>query len=155
MIRLVPMTKTEFDTFIEISMRDQAQGQVQAGNWHAEEANEIVKKQRTRFLPDDLATPNHFFFTIEGKDSGKVGGLWYTVVEQGGKCQFLVVDIQVYDEYRRRGYGTQAFKKKKKQAREMRLTAISRYVFKQKHSARAMYQKLGYVGPDEKMSEEL
>jgi ribosomal protein S18 acetylase RimI-like enzyme len=150
------MTEAEFDAFIEISMRDQAQGQVKAGYLCAEEADEIVKKQRDRLLPDDLATPNHFFFTIEDKGSGtKVGGLWYTIVEQDGKRQFFVMDIQVYDEYRRRGYGTQAFRMMEEKAREMGITTISLHVFEHNHSARAMYEKLGYAGTDEKMSKEL
>ncbi len=154
MVRLVPMTRDEFDVFIEISMRDQAQGQVQAGYLRAEQADEVIKKQREQFLPDDLATPNHFFFTIE-KDSEKVGGLWYTVAEQRGKRQFFVIDIQVYDAHRRRGYGTQAFGVMEEQAREMGITIISLHVFKHNHAARAMYEKLGYVGADKEMSKEL
>ena len=35
MIRLISMTEAEFDAFMVISMRDQAQGQVQAGNYLA------------------------------------------------------------------------------------------------------------------------
>ncbi len=156
MVQLISMTKAEFDAFMEISMRDQAQAQVQAGAWRAEQADELVRKQRDQFLPDDLATPNHFFFVVEDKDSGaKVGGLWYTVVEQDGKRQFFVVDIQVYDEYRRRGYGTQAFKMMEEKAREMGITTILLHVFKHNRSARAMYEKLGYVGADEMMAKEL
>ena len=155
MLRLVPMTQAEFDAFIEISMRDQAQGQVQAGYLRAEQADEVIKKQREQFLPDDAATPNHFFFTIEDKDSAKVGGLWYTVAEQDGKRQFFVIDIQVFDKYRRRGYGTQAFGMMEEKAREMRITTISLHVFKHNHSARAMYEKLGYVGTGKEMSKEL
>jgi GNAT superfamily N-acetyltransferase len=150
------MTKAAFDAFIEISMRDQAQGQVQASNWSAEEADELIKKQRDQFLPDGLATPNHFFFTIEDKDSAtKVGGLWYTVVERDGKRQFFVMDIQVYDDYRRRGYGTQAFRMMEEKARKVGITTISLHVFKHNRSARAMYEKLGYIGTDEVMSKAL
>jgi ribosomal protein S18 acetylase RimI-like enzyme len=156
MVQLIPMTEAEFDAFMEISMRDQAQGQVRAGNWPAEQADELIKQLRNQFLPGGLATPNHFFFAIKDQDSGaEVGGLWYTVMEEDGKRLVFVVDIQVYDEYRRRGYGTQAFRMMEEQAREMGITTISLHVFKHNHSARAMYEKLGYVGADNMMSKEL
>ena len=156
MVRLISMTEAEFDAFMVVSMRDQALGQVLAGNWNAEEADELIEKLRDQLLPDDLVTPNHFFFTIEDQDSGaKVGGLWYTVVEQDGKRQFFVLDIQVYDEYRRRGYGTQAFRIMEEKAREMGITTISLHIFKHNRAAGAMYEKLGYVGTGEMMSKEL
>lgn len=58
------MTEIEFDAFMEISMQDQAQGQVQTGTRCAEEAEELLKKQCKQLLPDGLATPMHFFFSI-------------------------------------------------------------------------------------------
>lgn len=136
-------------------MRDQARGQVQAGYLRAEEADEVIEKQRQKFLPDDMVTPNHFFFTIEDQDSDKVGGLWYTVAEQDGTRQFFVVDIQVYEEFRRRGYGTQAFGVMEEKAREMGISTISLHVFEHNHPARAMYEKLGYFGTDHKLSKQL
>jgi RimJ/RimL family protein N-acetyltransferase len=148
------MTQAEFDAFIEISMHDQAQGQVQAGYLPAERAAEVIQQQREKFLPNDQDTPNHFFFTITDQDQ-KVGGLWYTVVEQDGQRQLFVMDIQVYDAYRRCGYGTQAFGLMEEKAREMGITTISLHVFQHNHAARAMYEKLGYVGEGEKMSKEL
>ena len=156
MVELVPMTEAEFEAFMEISMRDQAQGQVQAGNWPAEQADELIKQLRDQFLPGDLDTPNHFFFTIKDPDSGaEVGGLWYTVMEEDGNRFLFVVDIQVDEAYRRRGYGTQAFGMMEDQAREMGITTISLHVFKHNHSARAMYEKLGYVGANNMMAKEL
>lgn len=156
MVRLIPMTKAEFGPFMEISMHDQAQGQVETGTWRAEQADELIRKLRQQFLPDDLATPNHFFFSIEDGETGTiVGGLWFMVLDQDGERQLFVVDIQVYDGYRRRGYGTLAFRFMEEKAREMGLPAISLHVFKHNLPARAMYEKLGYVGTDEMMSKQI
>ena len=66
MVQLVPMTEEEFEAFMKISMRDQAQGQVQAGVWRPEEADKNIQMLRSQFLPAGLATPNHFFFTSTG-----------------------------------------------------------------------------------------
>jgi RimJ/RimL family protein N-acetyltransferase len=156
MVQLVPMTAEEFEAFMEISMRDQAQGQVQAGVWRPEEANKNMQMLRSQFLPAGLATPNHFFFTVQEADTGaQVGGLWYVVEEEEGKRQCFVVDIQIDDAHRRRGYGSQAFKAMENKAREMGITTISLHVFKHNHPARAMYEKLGYAGTDTMMSKEL
>ena len=153
MVRLIPMTQADFDVFMDISMRDQAQGQVQAGTWAGEEADERIKELRAQFLPDDLATPNHFFYTIEDQGAGaKVGGLWYTIVDQEGKRQVFVVDIQVYEAFRRQGYGTQAFQIMEEEVREMGIQTISLHVFQHNRAARAMYETLGYAGPGAMMS---
>lgn len=156
MIKLIPMQDTEFEPFMQISMRDQAEGQVQAGQWKADEADPNIHKLRAQFLPDGLNTPNHYFFTLETEDTHqKVGSLWYTVVEQGGKRMLFVMDIQVYPEHRRNGYGSQAFLQIETKALEMGISTIALHVFKHNHAARTMYEKFGYVGPDEAMIKEL
>ncbi len=156
MVRLLPMTDEDFEQFMEISMRDQAQGQVMAGTWTAEEADERIQELRAQFLPDDQATPNHFFYRIEDQGAGrKVGGLWYTIVEGEGGRQVFVVDIQVYDAYRRQGYGTRAFRIMEEQVREMGVPTISLHVFNHNRAARAMYEKLGYTGSGAMMFKDL
>lgn len=153
MVRLVPMMGSAFEAFMKISMRDHAQGQIKAGSWRVEAAEGNIEKLRNQFLPDGLTTANHFFFTIEDASTGdQVGGLWYMVTEIEGKQQFFVVDIQIDEVYRRRGVGTQAFLVMEEQARTMGIGTISLHVFKHNTSARAMYEKLGYVGADEVMS---
>lgn len=156
MVRLVPMTEQEFEDFMVISMRDQAQGQVQAGDWRAEEAESNIQALRSQFLPAGLATPGHSFLTVEEvATAAPVGGLWYLVEEEDGKRQLFVVDIQIHDPYRRRGYGSQAFTAMEETAREMGVTTISLHVFTHNHPARAMYEKLGYAGTGAAMSKEL
>ena len=156
MIRLVPMTEKEFEAFMIISMKDQSQGQVIAGEWKAEEAQGNIERLRSEFLPNGLATPNHYFFTIEEPTtSAKVGGLWYSVMEQAGERLVFVVDIQIYNEHRRQGYGSQAFMAMEDKVREMGITSIGLHVFKHNPSARDMYEKLGYSGTDESMLKKL
>jgi GNAT superfamily N-acetyltransferase len=156
MVRLVPMTEEEFEDFMVISMRDQAQGQVQAGAWRAEEADRNIRLLRSQFLPAGLATPSHFFYSVEEvAKNAKVGGLWFLVEEEEGKLQLFVVDIQIYDAYRRHGYGSQAFKAMEGKAREMGILTVSLHVFGHNTPARAMYEKLGYVGRDTTMSKQL
>ncbi|MBN1872716.1 MAG: GNAT family N-acetyltransferase [Anaerolineae bacterium] len=157
MIRLIPMTQEAFESFMKISLPDQVQGQIQAGHWRAEEADRNIEALFQKMLPDGPATPDHYFFTIEDVSTHTtVGGLWYAVIEgDTKKRQFFVMDIQIYTLYRRRGYGSQAFRAMEEKAREMGITTIALHVFKHNHPARAMYSKLGYVGTDTMLSKDI
>jgi RimJ/RimL family protein N-acetyltransferase len=146
------MTESEFDAFMEISTLDQVQGQIQAGYLQPENAEEILERQLQQILPQGFETPNHYFFTLEDAElETKVGGLWYWVQESDGEKQIFVIDIQVFAEYRRRGYGTQAFRVMEEMAQTMGINTISLNVFKNNHPARAMYEKIGFTGVGEKM----
>ena len=151
MIKLVPMTETEFQHFMKISMKDQADGHVQTGRWKAEEAAENIRQLRAQFLPDDLKTPNHYFFTLKTEENENIGGLWYAVMEQDGQRQVFVVDVQIFPDFRRQGYATQAFLRMENQASQMGIKTITLHVFKHNYSARALYEKLGYEGENETM----
>jgi GNAT superfamily N-acetyltransferase len=156
MVRLVPMSLEEFEVFMELSMQDQAEGQVQAGTWRAEEASAHMEMLRSQFLPAGMDTPGHYFFAVVDANTGETaGGLWYLVAEEEGNRQFFVMDIQIYGPYRRRGYGSQAFRAMEEKAREMGVGKISLHVFRHNHPARAMYVKLGYTGTSTKMSKQI
>lgn len=156
MVRLVPMTEEEFEDFMVISMRDQAEGQVLAGAWRAEEADTNIQALRSQFLPAGLGTPGHSFFAVqEATTQARVGGLWFLVEEDEGRRQLFVMDIQIDDAYRRRGYGSQAFRLMEETARAMGIATISLHVFRHNHPARAMYEKLGYFGTGTMMTKEL
>lgn len=73
MIQLVSMTESEFELFIEISMLDQAKGQIQAGYLHPKNAEETLERQSQQILPQGLETPNHYFFTLEEQGGS---GIW-------------------------------------------------------------------------------
>ena len=109
-----------------------------------------------QFLPEGLATPNHCFYAIEEEETGVLaGGLWYMLAEGDGVRQYFVVDIQIYEAYRRHGYGTHAFLAMEDKAREMGVTTIALHLFADNHPARAMYRKLGYTGTDTSMSKQI
>ena len=156
MVRLVPMTEGQYEAFMRISSRDQMEGHVREGRWKAEEAEASMARLTAQFLPEGLATPNHCFYAIEEEETGVLaGGLWYMLAEGDGVRQFFVVDIQIYEAYRRHGYGTHAFLAMEDKAREMGVTTIALHLFADNHPARAMYRKLGYTGTDTSMSKQI
>ena len=156
MIRLAPMTEEQYETFSQVSARDQMEGHVREGRWKAEEAEANMARLTAQFLPEGLATPDHFFYALVEKDTGALaGGLWYMLAREGETRQFFVVDIQVYEAFRRRGYGTQAFEAMEEHAREMGVSSIALHVFADNHPARAMYRKLDYAGTDTAMAKQI
>jgi len=147
------MSEEQYDAFMELSARDQLEGHVREGRWRADEAEANMARMVAQFLPQGLATPGHVFWVIEEEGSGaQVGALWVALAEEAGTRQFFVMDIQIYEPYRRRGYGTQAFQAMEETAREMGVTSIALHVFADNHPARDMYRKLGYTGTDTEMA---
>ena len=154
MIQLIPMTEADYADFMSVSMSCFAQDQVTAGEWQAEDAQQNIEKLREKVLPNGLATPGQTFFTTQDAET-VVGGLWYTFEEQNGERQLFVMDIEIYPEYRRHGYASQAFLAMEAQARELGIGTIAFHVFKHNHPARAMYKKLGYLGEEAMMWKKL
>lgn len=149
MVRLVPMSQIEFESYVESLVQEYAQEHVEAGNWSAEEALQMAEESTRRLLPDGLATQNHYLLTLEDETLGeKVGVLWFAVEDREGGPRAFVYDVQVDAAYRRQGYGTQAFEALEAKVRELGLTRIMLHVFGHNHAARAMYAKLGFEEVD-------
>jgi ribosomal protein S18 acetylase RimI-like enzyme len=156
MVRLVPMEETEFNAYRESAIVNFAQEQMKAGNWSPERAIELSEQEFQRLLPDGIVTENQYLCTIEDEESGNtVGILWFAVREGDTGPKAFVYDIVIYEEYRRRGYGMQAFQALEEKAKEMGLKAIALHVFGHNHAARRMYEKLGYEVVGMHMSKKL
>ena len=148
MLHLKPMEEIDYAPFMDLSLRDQAEGHVREGRWTAEEAEAKMLKLQAQFLPQGLKTPGHFFFTLESETPReKVGSLWFMLDEHEGEKALFVMDIQIDPQHRRKGYGTEAFLLMEDKAREMGIHLITLHVFSDNTSAHAMYVKLGYNGP--------
>ena len=147
MIQLVPMNEERYNTFMEISRQDQIQGQILARYWKVDEAEKNMEQMEKQVIPHGLETENHHFYSLKEIDSEKiVGGLWYMIMEQSGEHIIFVVDIQVYQGFRRLGYGSQAFRILEQYASDRGISSIVLNVFEHNVAARAMYNKLGYSG---------
>ena len=155
-IQLDAMTENEFEAFMALSMRDHIEGQLKAGFWKTDEAERNMAALRSQLLPQDLRTPGHFFFSIKDQKTGRqVGWLWYMALAQEEEKQYFVIDIQIQAAYRRQGYGSQAFLAMENKARESGVGKIVLQVFDHNTTARAMYDKLGYVARGDRMEKSL
>jgi ribosomal protein S18 acetylase RimI-like enzyme len=149
MVKLVPMTQAEFETYREPAIRAYAREHVQAGNWSAEEALQRAETSYHDLLPEGVATPGEYLFTIRDEVLDlNVGMLWFAQHKRGAREEAFVYEILIYEAYRRRGYGTLAFRELEKKAGELGLSTISLHAFGHNYAARAMYEQLGYEAVD-------
>jgi len=145
MVRLVPMSKSDYQAFLESGIQRYAEEHVKAGNWHPSEALEKSRKEHQQLLPDGVATKNQYLFSIADEETGsKVGMIWFAVDDKRLQPSAFVYDFMIYEEFRRRGYGTQAMRTVEEKVRELGVTKISLHVFGHNHAARDLYEKIGY-----------
>lgn len=153
MLKLETMTEAEYSDFMEISIKDHIAKQIEAGFWPHDEAEAKMLAMRQQVIPQERDTPNHYFYSIKDSDQADtVGGFWFAVMQKEGKQFIIVFDIQVYEAFRRKGYGSQAFSLMEDHARELGVGTIMLYVHPQNHAARAMYLKLGYQGSETELT---
>jgi len=146
MVHLVPMTRSEYPTYIEPAIDDYAQDKAKAGNLHPDRALEMARQDFAALLPQGVASPEQYLYTIQEADAGaKVGFIWLGIREEGAKRFPMLMQIWIAEQYRRQGYATQALLVLEGQVGELGFDEIWLHVFGHNHAARALYEKLGYV----------
>ncbi len=146
MVRLVPMTEADFAAFEEQDIRGYAAEQVSAGFWSASEAMERSRQVHEKLLPDGVATKDHYLYTIwEGEPGAAVGVLWMMAAPAGPRPSGFIYDIEVYEQYRGKGYARAAMLELEAIARRMGLRQLGLHVFAHNSRARALYEGLGYT----------
>ncbi len=145
MVRLVPMTDAEFAAFEEHDIQEYAAEEIRAGFWSASDALEKSRQVHEKLLPDGVRTKDHYLYTIQDAETGTpIGALWMMVTLDSPRPSGFVYDIEVYERYRRKGYGRQAMQELEVVARGMGLRQLGLHVFAHNTGARALYQQLGY-----------
>src|SRR5438876_3373767 len=145
-IDLVPMDEADFHAYMDWSIADYAQEHIRPGRWSQEEGLQRATQQYQELLPDGLASPNQYLFSIQNTVTGeKVGMLWFAIQKHGGKVGAFVYDVEIAELFRRNGYAEQAFLVLEEKVRALGLDTIGLHVFGHNHAARALYEKLGYV----------
>ena len=145
MVRLRPMTESEFETYLARLIPEYAQEHLQAGSLTPENALQESERQTRALLPDGVHTEDQYLYVIEDEADGTpVGVLWFARQDRGTGPHAFVYDVEIDPAFRRRGYGSQAFRLLENKVRELGLSAISLHVFGHNHAARAMYTQLGY-----------
>jgi RimJ/RimL family protein N-acetyltransferase len=146
LVRLAPMSETDYAGFLDWSIADYAEAQIRAEAWTAEDARQLSEAAFQRLLPDGLSTPNQHLCTIVDEALGEdVGFLWYGPREEESGQYVILYQFVILEPYRRQGYGTAALQALEDRARELGMDRVVLHVFGQNEAARALYRKAGYV----------
>jgi ribosomal protein S18 acetylase RimI-like enzyme len=143
MSKLIPMTQSEFDVFLEHLIPDYAAENVRAGYWDESEALEKSRKETESLLPQGLQSENHYLFTLYDGDQA-VGRVWLKAnVDRPVKSGFIF-DVEIKEEFRGKGYGKQIMLLIEEEARELGLMSIGLHVFGYNTVAKNLYEGIGY-----------
>ena len=156
MVQLIPMADSDYPAYLQNAIREYAQDKVESGNWLPDEALQRSEQEFLKLLPAGVQTENHYLYTILDEAGGqKVGMIWFVLDCTHPLKLAFIFDFEIYEAFRRRGYGLQALRAAEAQARQMGAKKIGLHVFAHNHAARALYEKAGYQVTNLNMSKPL
>lgn len=157
MVRLSKMTQPEYAVWKERSIKEYTDENVKSGRWDAKDAAKLAEKEFQHVLPKGLTTKDHYFFTIRDETKRKkIGSIWFQANKDRPEHPYgYLWDLLVYEEYRRRGFASEAMDELEKESRRMGLEKIRLNVFSHNLPAISLYEKLGYTPTNFFMSKKL
>ncbi|MBW8760341.1 MAG: GNAT family N-acetyltransferase [Burkholderiales bacterium] len=144
-VRFVPFAEADFHAWLLQAIPAFALSNVRDGRWSLAEA--IVKSQEAHaaLLPQGLATPGQFFMHLHDEAGGqRVGSLWWSEGETGGRREAYVYNIEIDEAARRLGHARAAFAELERVARAHGMQQVGLHVFGHNAGARRLYDELGF-----------
>lgn len=145
MIKLIPMNEEEYQAYYNGAVQNYAAEHVKGGRWQPETAVQEAKREYDELLPQGVATPNQFLFTIRDSESDTpVGMIWYALRQKGPKQIAFIYDVSIKPEHRRKGYAQAAFEAVEDLVKAQGVSVIDLHVFGHNQAAIELYQKIGF-----------
>jgi ribosomal protein S18 acetylase RimI-like enzyme len=156
MVQLIPMSKADYERFLDWAVSDYAQERVRAGTWRPQDARQLAEKAFESLLPEGLSSPNQYLYALVDETRDRhIGFLWYGLRDGEREPFAALYEIVIFEAYRRQGYGSESLRALEKRVRESGVSKIVLHVFGHNEPARALYRKLGYDETDVTMAKEL
>ena len=142
---LAAMDSAAFADYLEIATPSYAQTNVDSGRWEEASALERSRQAHNTLLPQGADTENHHLFNIrpDGSDEN-VGHLWVHIDDQPASQTAFIYDIEIYQSFRRKGYARSALRNIEEFVTGLGATSLGLHVFNYNHSARALYESMGF-----------
>ena len=140
------MTEPEFATYQAASIPDFAKEKVASGQWAAEQSLELARQGFADSLPQGLATPDNFLFTVrDGVGGESIGMLWFAAQQRGAQRVAYVYDVAIDPKHQRKGHASRVFAALEVEVHKRGLSGIALHVFGHNTGAQALYRKLGFL----------
>lgn len=154
MVRLVPMSESEFETYLEKAGPEYAANKARAGDWSEEEALERSRESYQHLLPQGVKTKNNYLFRIRLEGSGEsIGIIWMR--HEAPRSHGFILDISLDETQRGKGYGKQALLALDEFAKSLGIGTLALHVFASNTPAMHLYKKLGYRVTSQNMTKRL
>ena len=139
------MAAAEYEAYLDEAVKNYADEKVRAGNWPAEGALARSEHDYRTLLPEGVTSKDQHLFSLRDTGSGEtVGMIWFAVATQAGERAAFIYDFSVDERLRGRGYGKAALVGLEHKVKALGINSVSLHVFGHNHTARALYEKLGY-----------
>ena len=136
MVKFVKMNEQEFTNYLEFLIEEYSKDYAQIKEVSLEEARSQTELQIDVLLPKGYTTPDVFIGFIR-KNNHKIGNIWY--IHEHKKEYTFLADIEIFPEYRNKGFGTLALKLLEKAVKRLVFKAIILHVFKHNTEAKNEY----------------
>lgn len=153
-VRVSAMTPERFVRFVEHSERAFADDLVASGRYTRAQADAESHRQIVLELPDGLATAGQSFF-VATVDDAEVGSLWLGARLRDDRPHGFVLDVEVVESQRRRGYGRALMLAAEREAAAFGAESLGLHVFGFNTGAIDLYEGLGYRRLEESYYAEL
>ncbi len=156
-LALRPLREDEVADYVARGQASYARDMVAQAGIPEAAARAKAEQDWANLLPRGLASPGQFLFALEDKATGeRVGDLWFAERDSdfGEKAAFIY-SIEIFEEFRGRGFGRQAMLALEGEVRSRGLTRIALNVFGGNDVARSLYRSTGYAETAVFMSKEL
>ena len=145
MTYLITMSESEYTDFAKKSIPSHAAEKVASGQWSPQESLDLARQSFNALLPQGLATPEHYFFTIMDKERTAVGMVWIAAQDRAGKRIAYIYNVSIELQHRRKGHATCALLALEDKICKLGLAGVALHVFGHNTDAHALYVKLGYL----------
>ncbi|WP_050476652.1 GNAT family N-acetyltransferase [Herbaspirillum rhizosphaerae] len=148
-LKMIPMTTTDFERFVETSSADYAEQCRLTGLPSLETSRPQARANLQALLPLGLATPGHYLMLLQEEESGaSVGEIWFGEVTKDGETSAFLYDLTIDAEHRRRGFASAALELLLEEVRLRGLSSLSLNVFAHNEAAQALYRKAGFLASE-------
>lgn len=145
-LRLRPLRDDELPAYVEHGRAAyEHQLETQAG-LSADEARTKAETDWARLFPDGRLPQGNHLYVVEDESGERVGDLWWAErPNDAGAPSGFVYNIEVWPEFRGKGYGKETMALFEEDARAHGITQFNLTVLGGNEVARGLYRALGYT----------
>lgn len=155
-LQLLPMRQDEYLAWYEHALTEYAAEHAATGGMSSEEALARSRREFKDLLPEGVhSSGQHLYSVYDPEEPRSVGMIWFA--ERGGPpaTQAYIYDVEIWEEFRGRGYGRGVMLAVENEVRALGLRRIGLHVFGHNTTAIRLYETTGYRTTNIIMAKEL